>query len=78
VGEGIITDATTFLCPYSQSTIPTACTESHTVRADTQAADTVFVTSQDTDTLSLESIPNVARPIIVSAKQNTPGDGEGD
>ena len=63
---------------YSQSTIPTACAESHTIRADTQAADTVFVTSQDTDALSLKRIPNVARPIIVSAKQNTPRNGEGD
>ena len=63
---------------YSQSTIPTACAESHTIRADAQTADSVFVTSQDADALSLERIPNVARPIIIPTKQNTPGDGEGD
>jgi len=35
------------------------------------------VTSQDTDALSFERIPNVARPIIVSTKQDTSRDGEG-
>lgn len=33
--------------------------------------------SQDTHTLSFESIPNIARPVIVSAKQDASGDGEG-
>ena len=62
---------------YPQSAIPTACAEGHTIRANAQAADTVFVASQDTDTLSLERIPNIARPIIISTKQDAPGDGEG-
>ena len=62
---------------YPQSAIPTACTEGHTIGADTQAADAVFVASQDTDALSLERIPNIARPIIVSTKQDTPRDREG-
>lgn len=33
--------------------------------------------SQDTDTLSLERIPNIARPIVISTKQDAPRDGEG-
>jgi len=77
VSEGIIRDATTCLGPHSQSAIPTACAEGHTIRANAQAADTVLMASQDTDTLSFERIPNVARPVVVSTKQNTPGDGEG-
>jgi len=36
------------------------------------------VASQDTDALPFERIPNIARPIIVSTKQDTSGDGEGD
>jgi len=74
---GIIRDATTRLGPYSQSTIPTACAEGHTIRANTQATDTVFMASQDTNALSFERIPNVARPIIVPTEQDTPRDGEG-
>jgi hypothetical protein len=62
---------------YSQSTIPAACAESHTIRADTQAANTVFVASQDTDALSFERVPNIARPIVVSTKQDASRDGEG-
>jgi len=77
VSEGIIRDPTTCLGPYPQSTIPTARTEGHTIGADTQAADAVFVASQDTDALSLERIPNIARPIIVSTKQDAPRDREG-
>lgn len=45
VSEGIIWDATTFLGPYSQSTVPTACAEGHAVGTNTQTADTIFVTS---------------------------------
>ena len=32
---------------------------------------------QNTHTFSFESIPNVARPVIVSTKQDAAGDGEG-
>lgn len=62
---------------HSQSTVPAARAEGHTVRADTQAADAVFVAGQDTYTLSFQRIPNVARPVVVSTKQDTPGNREG-
>ena len=35
------------------------------------------MTSQDANTLSFERIPNIARPVIVSTKQDTTRDGEG-
>ena len=67
---------TSTLPTYSQSAIPTACAEGHTIRANSQATNTVLVTGQDTDTLSFERIPNVARPVVVSTKQDTSRDGE--
>lgn len=63
---------------YSQGTIPTSRAKGHTIRADTQAADTVFVASEHPYTFSLERIPNIARPVVVSTEQNASGNGEGD
>lgn len=51
-----------------QCAIPTACAEGHTISTDSKTTDTVFMPSQNSNTLTLERIPNIASPIIISAK----------
>ena len=63
---------------YSERAVPRTRAERHAVCRDAQAADAVFVSSEHTHTLALERIPDVACPVIVSAEQDTAGDGEGD
>jgi len=62
---------------YPESAIPATSAESHSVNADTQAANPIFMARQNTDTLSLQSVPNIACPIIITTKQNATRDGEG-
>ena len=63
---------------YSECAVPTARAQSHAVGADTETADTVLVTGQHADSLTLKSIPDVARPVIVTTKENTSRNGESD
>lgn len=74
VSHGLVSDV---FPTYSQGTIPTSRAKGHTIRANAQAADTVFVASQDPYAFTLQGIPNVARPVVVSTEQNASGDGEG-
>ena len=63
---------------YPKGAVPATGTQCHAIRTDPQAADAVLVTGQDSNTFTLERIPDIASPVIVSTKENTPGDGEGD
>jgi hypothetical protein len=59
---------------YPERAVPATRAKSHSIGANTQAANSVFVTGQYTDSFSLQGIPNVARPIIVPTKQNASRD----
>ena len=63
---------------YPEGAVPTAGTEGHAIRTDSQAADAILVTGQNSNTFTLERIPNIAGPVVVSSEENTSGDGEGD
>lgn len=63
---------------HPQSAVPRARAERHAVRRHAEAADTVFVTGQDTHALALERVPDVARPVVVTAEQDATRDGKGD
>jgi hypothetical protein len=58
--------------PYHlESTVPTSRAESHSIHTHTQAADAIFVSREDTDTLALQCVPHVASPVIVTAEEDT-------
>ena len=63
---------------YPKGAVPATGTECHAIRTDPQAADAVLMTRQNPNTLTLERIPDIASPIIVSAKENATGDRKGD
>lgn len=63
---------------YPESAIPTARAKSHAVRADAEAADTVLVAGQHTDSLALEGVPYVACPVVIPTKEDATGDAERD
>lgn len=56
--------------------VPASCAQSHPICANPQTADSVFVACQYTNTLSLECIPDIARPVIITTKEDTAGDRE--
>ena len=58
---------------YPESAVPATSAKSHTVHADTEAADTVFVASEDANTLSLQSVPHITSPIIITTEENSAG-----
>lgn len=53
-----------------KSAVPTSGTQSHSIGANTKAAHTVLVTREDTDTLTFERVPHIARPVVIAAKQH--------
>ena len=53
---------------YPERAIPTARAQRHTVRADSQATDTVLVTGENTDPLTLQGVPDVASPVVVATE----------
>jgi hypothetical protein len=57
---------------YPEGAVPTSCTKCHSVSANTQAADSVFVASQHPNTLAFEGVPNIACPVIIAAEQDAP------
>jgi hypothetical protein len=63
---------------YPERAIPTACTKRHPVYADTQATDSILVTSQNTNAFAFQRVPDVTCPVVITTKQNTARDGESD
>lgn len=61
-----------------KSAIPRSRAECHTVCADAQATHAVFVSSQYTDALSLQRVPDIAGPVIITAKKDAARDRESD
>ena len=61
---------------YLQSAVPGTRAQCHAVRANAQARYTVLVTGEDTHTLALQSIPDVACPVIVAAEEDATRDRE--
>ena len=59
-----------------QGAIPATCAQRHAVRAHTEAADAVLVPGQNADALALESVPDVARPVVVTAEEDAARNGE--
>lgn len=63
---------------YLQGRIPTTCTQRRPIRAHADATDTIVVSLQYAHSLAFQGVPDVARPVVISAKQDTTGDGESD
>jgi hypothetical protein len=63
---------------YLEGSIPTSGTHGHTIASNTQATNTVLVTHENTTTFSSEDIPDVTVVVVVSSKQETSWDREGD
>jgi len=62
------------LCPNSERAIPRARAQRHAISADSQAAHSVLMTSEDAYSFAFESVPDVARPVIVTAKEDASRD----
>jgi hypothetical protein len=59
---------------YSERAIPRARAQRHAISADSQAAHSVLMTSEDAYSFAFESVPDVARPVIVTAKEDASRD----
>jgi len=57
------------LCPDSKQRIPTSSAQCHTIGGDTQARDSVVVSSKSVNLLSFESVPCIAVEVIITSKQ---------
>jgi len=73
--DEVFTDA---LCPHLQRAVPATRAKRHTISADTETTDPVFMSGEHADALSFQGVPHVAGPVVVATKQNAAGDGEGD
>ena len=51
-----------------EGAVPTSSAKSHTIRTDSQATNTVLVSGKHTYTLTLERVPDVTCPVIISTK----------
>jgi hypothetical protein len=60
-----------------ESAVPASGAQCHTIGTDTQTTDSVFVPGQHADALSVEGVPDVASPIVVTAKEDAARKGEG-
>ena len=56
---------------YSEGTVPTSRAKCHSVCANTQTTDSIFMTCQNTYTLPFKRVPDVAGPVIVAAEKDT-------
>eukprot|EP00117_Sycon_ciliatum_P008749 scpid56548/ scgid11318/ len=56
------------LVPNLQEAIPAASAHSKTILCHTQAADSVVMTSKNTNTFSSESVPDIAIEIVVTSE----------
>jgi hypothetical protein len=59
-----------------ERTVPATSAKGHAIRANAEAADAVLVAGEDAHPLAAEGVPDVARPVVVAAEENTTGDGE--
>lgn len=57
------------LVPDLEEAVPGPCCHCHAVVGHTQAAHPVIMTSQDTCTVSLQSVPDIAVKIVVTGQQ---------
>lgn len=64
------------LCPNAEHRVPRTCAERKSIVADAQAADTVVVTLQCTDSLTTKSVPDLAFKVIVTSEQKSTRDRE--
>jgi len=55
--------------PNLELAVPRACAKRHSIRADLEARHTVSVTLKGHDTITLQSIPDVAVVIIITCKE---------
>lgn len=57
------------LGPDPEGAVPTSSAQCHTISGDTEARHAVFVSSQHTDALALEGIPDIASPVVVASEE---------
>ena len=62
---------------YPERAVPAARAKRHSVGAYSQATDPVLVASEHSYPFTLQSVPNVTSPVIVSTKEYTARDREG-
>ena len=56
---------------YPKCAVPGSGAKCHAIGTDAKAADTVLVAGKNTNTLALERIPDIASPVVVTAKEDT-------
>lgn len=64
--------------PHLESRVPAAGAQSHTVSRDTETTHAVLMASENANTFPLESIPDVACPVVITAKKDAARNGERD
>ena len=62
---------------YLEGTVPWSSAEGHTVWRDAQARHSIFMSSQDSYSFSLQCIPDIAVEVVVSCKEDSSGGWEG-
>lgn len=65
------------LIPDFEEWIPGSCSYGNAVLCHTQTAHPVVVTSEDTHSFTLQSVPNIAVEVIIAGQQQTATLGEG-
>ena len=63
---------------YPERAVPATRAESHAIGTNSKATNAVLMAGEHSHPLSLQSIPNVAGPVVVAAEEDAPGDGERD
>jgi hypothetical protein len=62
---------------YPERAVPAASAKRHSVCAYSQATDPVLVASKYTNSLTLQRIPNITSPVIITTKEYTARNREG-
>ena len=63
---------------YPERAVPATCAKRHAVGADTKTANAILMAGEHTNALALESVPDVARPVVVTAEEDAARNGERD
>ena len=58
---------------HLEHAVPRTCAKSHSILTDTQTTDSVLVSSEYTDSFSLERIPHVAVEVVVTSEEHSTG-----
>ena len=61
-----VTDVT-----YPESAVPAASAERHSIGAHSKAADTILVAREHSHPFSLQRIPDITSPIVITTKEYT-------